>query len=252
MADLNAFGSAESPDAPLDGFDGLDGLEDLEAALERADRAERALARLQGSFTMTVGRLVVDAGQSPRRLIALPFALLRMRRSRRQLRGRRAARPVRSFTPHLRDASLTHHAERMLVPRRALTTDTRPSLVVIGPPAFRESLAGSAHVSAAQPHDATALVRALDPDAVLIHAHAGRPGSPWAPLGEPGEAVREAVLVDVREACRRLGRPVVLLADPLTSPGLVAFAAICDRVIDVDDDDRVLTLIADLLDGPDA
>lgn len=243
------------PDLPDSDYSPMDPdhlLDDLEATQERAAQAERALARMQGSFTMAVGQLVIDAGQSPRRMLALPFALLRMRRSRRRLRAQRASRPVRSFTPRTRDASLAVHAERVLLPRRALTADTRASLVVIGPSVFQASLAPRAHVSAAMPQDAAALVRVLDPDAVIIHAGAGEPGSPWFPLGDPGEAVHERVLIDVRDECRRVGRPIVLLADPVNAPGLTAFGGTCTRVLDVTDSDRVLDLIADLIDGPHA
>jgi len=243
------------PDLPDSEYSPMDPghlLDDLEAAQDRAAQAERALARVQGSFTMAVGQLVIDAGQSPRRMLALPFALLRMRRSRRSLRAQRASRPVSSFTPRPRDASLAVNAERVLLPRRALTSDARISLVVVGPSGFRASLAARAHVSAAMPQDAVALVRTLDPDAVLVHAGVGEPGSPWFALGDPGEAVRERVLVAVRDECRRLGRPIVLLADPVAAPGLAAFAETCTRILDVADSDHVLDLITDLIDGPHA
>ena len=244
--------SSDRDETDADPWDADPLLDDVEAAQERAAQAERALARVQGSFTMAVGQLVIDAGQSPRRMLALPFALLRMRRSRRSLRTQRASRPVRPSTLRARDASLTINAKRMLLPRRALTSDARASLVVIGPSAFQAALARRAHVSAAMPQDAAALVRSLDPDAVLVHAGAGEPGSPWFPLGDPGEAVRERVLIKVRDECRRLGRPIVLLADPVAAPGLTAFAETCTRVLDVRDSEQVLDLITDLIDGPHA
>lgn len=206
----------------------------LREAQQRADQAERSLARAQGSLAMTVGQLVVDAGQSPRRLATLPFTLLRIRRSRRAQRARqpKPSRELVMLQP--RDLSLSINAERILLPRRVVVTDTRPSLVVIGPQAFVDALRAVAHVSVAVPHDAAALVRSLDPDAVVVHAHAGAPGTPWYPLGEPGEARRESLLVDVREVCHRLGRPIVLLRDRVHAPGLDPFAETCDLVIELD------------------
>lgn len=235
---------AESPEA--DGDESTDGigfgedadLEDLlEEALARADQAERALTRAQGSFAMTVGQLVIDAGQSPRQLLALPFTLLRMRRSRR---ATRASRPASSDAPVVltpRDRSLTSSPSRVLLPRRAVTSDDRPSVVMIAPAPVVDSWRERAHASLALPHDASGLVRAIDPDAVVVHAHAGAPVSPWYPLGEPGEAVRERCLVAVRDTCRRLGRPIVLLHDPVRAPGLDPFAQTCDLVLDITVDD---------------
>ena len=233
MADSPYVGATSGGDAER--FDDDAGL--LDEALERADRAERALARAQGSFAMTIGQLVIDAGQSPRRMLALPFTLLRMRRSRRAQRAGRPQASSEPFTLPARDLTLTSNPTRVLLPRRVATSDARPSLVVVAPPVVVEALRAAAHVSVAAPHDAAALVRALDPDAVVVHAHAGAPGSAWYPLGEPGEAVRERVLVDVRDACRRLGRPIVLLHDPVFAPGLDPFAATCDLVLDIAVDD---------------
>jgi hypothetical protein len=240
------------PDLPEADYSPMDPdylLDELQEAQVRAAQAERALARLQGSLTTQVGQLVIDAGQSPARLIALPFALVRMRRSRRQLRRRRSAQPVLSVDVAPRDVSLRWNAERLLLPRRTVTRDDRPTLVVIAPEPVAQALAARAHVSIAMPHDAASLVRSLDPDAVIVHAHAGPPGSPWFPLGTPGEAVRERSLIELRDVCRRLGRPIVLLSDPITAPGLTAFAETCDRDIDVSQTPRVLDLIADLIGG---
>lgn len=233
--------------------DVADLLDLLKDARERADRAERALARAEGSFAMTVGQLVVDAGQSPRRMLALPFTLLRMRKSRRAMRASRRPASTEPTVLLARDLSLTSSPTRMLLPRRVATTDARMSLMVIGPPDFIDGLRRDAHISVALPHDASALVRALDPDAVAVHDQAGTPGSPWFPLGEPGEAVRERALIAVRDACRRLGRPMVLIHDPVRAPGLDPFAATCDLVLDVNVDDTsapaVLAGIARLMEA---
>ena len=229
-----------------------DFLDRLREADARADQAERALARLQGSFTMTVGQLVIDAGQSPRRLLMLPFVLLRMRRNRRALRAMKASRPAKEPKVQLKDSSLGTNPGRLLLPRRVVTLDERPSYVVIGTPRLAGLLQPHAHVSAALPHDALGLVRALDPDAVIVHAHAGRENAAWTPLGEPGEAVRESVLVSVRDMCRKLGRPIVLLNDPVSAPGLAPFAATCDVVLDVAEEDRLPDLLDELVGRRDA
>ncbi len=224
----------------------MDLLDELRAA---RDQAERALARAERSLAMQVGQLVIDAGQSPGRLFALPFTLLRMRRSRRTRRSRWASRVglarggVEPVVLAARDLSLTRHPTRLLLPRRVVTTDGRLSLVVVGPPDIVEALGAEAHVSMAAPHGADTLVRTLDPDAVVVHCHAGRPGSAWYPLGEPGEAVREDVLIKMRDTCRSLGRPILLVHDPVSAPGLDAFAATCDLVLDLLVDDTTAPAI---------
>lgn len=231
-ADGSANGSEPNPEA-----EGSPLQDELMQAIERAERAERALARTQGSFTMTVGQLVIDAGQSPRQLLALPFTLLRMRRSRRAVRAQRRTTESTSTPVAPRDVTLLGNPTRVLLPRRTVTTDARPSIVMIAPPQVVEAWRVDAHVSVALPQDATALARAIDPDVFVVHAHAGAPGSPWHPLGEPGEAARERVLVAVREICGRLGRPIVLLHDPVRAPGLDPFAGTCDLVLDINVDD---------------
>ena len=219
----------------------------IASANERAERAELALARTQGSLPMTVGQLVIDAGQSPKRLLALPFTLLRIRKSRRAGRSRLAARPEPAVVMSGRDAGLSTNPARVLTPRRTVTTDDRPSIIAIAPPEVIDALRGFAHVSQAWPHDAVELVRVLDPDGVIVHAHAGQPGTPWFPLGEPGEAVRERTLLEIRAMCERLGRPLLIVTDPSHAPGLTEFARGCDRSINVSDATSAERLIAALM-----
>ena len=219
----------------------------IEAANERAQRAELALARAQGSLPMTIGQLVIDAGQSPTRLLALPFTLLRIRRSRRAGRSRLAKRPDPAVVLSGRDAGLSTSPARVLTPRRTVTIDDRPSVIAIAPPEVIDALGGFAHVSQAWPHDAVELVRVLDPDGVIVHAHAGQPGTPWFPLGEPGEAVRERTLLEIRAMCKRLGRPLLIVTDPSCAPGLTEFARGCDRSINVSDATSAQSLIAELM-----
>jgi len=219
----------------------------IAAANERAERAELALARTQGSLPMTVGQLVIDAGQSPKRLLALPFTLLRIRVSRRAGRSRLAERPEAAIVMSARDTGLSTNPARVLTPRRTVTTDDRPSIVAIAPPEVIDALGGFAHVSQAWPHDVVELVRLLDPDGVIVHAHAGQPGTPWFPLGEPGEAVRERTLLEVRAMCQRLGRPILIVTDPSRAPGLTEFARGCDRSINVSDATSTERLIAALM-----
>jgi hypothetical protein len=218
-------------------------VESLREADARADRAERALVRLQGSFTMTVGQLVIDAGQSPRRLIMLPLVLLRMRRNRRALRATKTSEPTQGSPASPRDISLRDRPKRLFLPRRVVTLDQRSSYVVIGPPEFVNMLRQRAHVSEALPHNALELVYALDPDAVIVHAHAGYEEGVWTPLGIPGEAVRESILVNVLHICRELGRPIAFVNDPTAAPGLTPFAETCDLVVDVGAEEQLPDLL---------
>jgi hypothetical protein len=146
-----------------------------------------------------------------------------------------------------RDAGLSTSPARVLTPRRTVTTDDRPSIIAIAPPEVIDALGGFAHVSQAWPHDAVKLVQVLDPDGVIVHAHAGQPGTPWFPLGEPGEAVRERTLLEIRAMCERLGRPLLMVTDPSRAPGLTAFARGCDRSINVSDATSAEGLIAALM-----
>lgn len=219
----------------------------LEAAHERAERAELALARAQGSLPMTVGQLVIDSAQSPTRLLALPFTLLRIRKSRRARRSRLAERSEPAVVMSGRDAGLSTSPARVLTPRRTVTTDDQPSIIAIAPPEVIDALGDFAHVSQAWPHDAVELVRVLDPDGVIVHAHAGQPGTPWFPLGEPGEAVRERTLLEIRAMCGRLGRPLLMVTDPSRAPGLTEFARGCDRSINVSDATSAEGIIAALM-----
>jgi hypothetical protein len=218
----------------------------IEAANNRAKRAELALARTQSSLPMTVGQLVIDAGQSPKRLLALPFTLLRIRKSRRTRRSRLAKRPQPAVVMSGRDAGLSTNPARVLTPRRTVTTDDRPSIIAIAPPEVIDALREFAHVSQAWPHDAVELVRVLDPDGVIVHAHAGQPGTPWFPLGQPGEAVRERTLLEIRAMCERSGRPLLIVTDPSHAPGLTEFARGCYRSINVSDATSAENLIAAL------
>jgi hypothetical protein len=146
-----------------------------------------------------------------------------------------------------RDVGLSTNPARVLTPRRTVTTDDRPSIIAIAPPEVIDAFGGFAHVSQAWPHDAVELVRALDPDGVIVHAHVGQPGTPWFPLGEPGEAVRERTLLEIRAMCERLGRPLLIVTDPSCAPGLTEFARGCDRSINVSDATSAQRLIAALM-----
>jgi hypothetical protein len=75
----------------------------------------------------------------------------------------------------------------------------------------------------------------------------GQPGTPWFPLGEPGEAVRERTLLEIRAMCKRLGRPLLIVTDPSCAPGLTEFARGCDRSINVSDATSAQSLIAELM-----
>lgn len=208
---------------------------ELQEERQRALRAERSLAKLQTSLPMSVGQLVIEAGTNPRRLPRLPFDLLRIRRQRRRSREGRIVSDRDGAIQGRNRATKPKEALRLLVPRRVLTVDDRPSVLVIAPDVTVDRLERSAHVSRALPHDAGTLMETLDADLVVVDARVGELGSPWFPLGQPGEGRREQSLLALRGVCEQLGRPLVLVFDPTTSPGLIDFAHDCDVVIDPDE-----------------
>ena len=213
----------------------LERISELESELHeerlRAQRAERSLARLQTSLPMSIGQLVIEAGTNPRRLPRLPLTLFRIRRDRRRAREGRASIDPDVRTRRQDRASSTAGASRLMLPRRAITLDDRLSILLIAPDEAADRLRRTSHVSTALPHDASALMESLDADMAVIDARVGILGSPWFPLGQPGEGRREESLLSLKNVCVKLGRPLVLVFDPTITPGLIDFAEVCDVVI---------------------
>lgn len=205
-------------------------MSELRQAQARADRAERELERTRRSAAYVVGDLLVRAAKDPRRLLTLPRDLWRTWRLRRSRRS--APRPTgQARTREVLDLD----AARLLVPRIATVAPGR-GLSIAG--AISTSTARGwapyAAVSPSLPHEAAALVEAIDPDVVVIDTSAALPGQAWAHLGDPAAVDRLLAAGALVDAAHALGRPAVLLR--MTSPAHTAYldslARRCDLVVD--------------------
>jgi hypothetical protein len=202
----------------------------LRQAQARADRAERELDRTKRSAAYVVGDLFVRAAKDPRRLLMLPRDLWRTWRLRR---SRRAA-PKPAGHARTREV-LDLDAARLLVPRIAAVAPGR-GLSIAGAiaSATARGWVPYAAVSPALPHEAAALVEAIDPDVVVIDTSAALPGQAWSHLGDPAAVDRLLAAGALDDAAHALGRPAVLLR--MTSPAhtayLDALARRCDLVVD--------------------
>ena len=203
---------------------------ELRQAQARADRAERELDRTKRSAAYVVGDLLVQAAKDPRRLLTLPRDLWRTWRLRR---ARRTA-PKPTGQVRTRDV-LDLDAARLLIPRIATVSPGR-GLSIAGAigTATARGWSPYAAVSPALPHEAAALVEALDPDVVVIDTSAALPGQAWSHLGDPAAVDRLLAAGALVDAAHALGRPAVLLR--MTSPAhtayLDALARRCDIVVD--------------------
>lgn len=205
-------------------------MSELRQAQARADRAERELERTKRSAAYVVGDLLVKAAKDPRRLVLLPRDLWRTWRLRRSRRS--APKPA---VPARTREVLDLDAARLLVPRIATVAPGR-GLSIAGAIATATARGWSpyAAVSPALPHEAAALVEAIDPDVVVIDTSAALPGQAWSHLGDPAAVDRLLAAGALVDAAHALGRPAVLLR--MTSPAhtayLDALARRCDLVLD--------------------
>lgn len=204
---------------------------DLRQAQARADRAERELDRTRRSAAYVVGDLFVRAAKDPRRLLTLPRDLWRTWRLRKARRG--ASRP--STSPARTRDVLDLDAARLLVPRIATVAPGRGMSIAgaLGTMTAR-SWSAYAAVSPALPHEAAALIEAIDPDVVVIDTSAALTGQAWSHLGNPAAVDRLMAAGAMVDAAQALGRPVVMLR--MTPPSHTAFldglARRCDLVVD--------------------
>jgi hypothetical protein len=205
-------------------------MSELRQAQARADRAERELDRTKRSAAYVVGDLLVRAAKDPRRLLTLPRDMWRTWRLRRSRRATAA-----STSPVRTRQVLDLDAARLLVPRIATVAPGR-GLSIAGAIASATARGWSpyAAVSPALPHEAAALVEAIDPDIVVIDTSSALPGEAWTHLGDPAAADRLLAAGALVDAAHALGRPAVLLR--MTSPAhtayLDALARRCDLVVD--------------------
>lgn len=206
-------------------------MSELRQTQARADRAERELERTKRSASYVVGNLLVQAAKDPRRLVTLPRDLWRIWRLRK---ARRTGPSTRADVVRTRDV-LDLDAARLIIPRIAAVPPGRGLSIAgaIGSATARGWVPYAA-VSTALPHEAAALVEAIDPDVVVIDTSASLPGESWSHLGDPAAVDRLLAAGALVDAAHALGRPVVLLR--MTPPSHTAFldglAARCDLVVD--------------------
>ena len=201
-------------------------------ALAESQRYQRELERFKKSTSYVLGSMLVAAAKSPRRLLLLPrdvWRLWRLRRARRSVRAP-VAPPARAARTELLD----YEAARLLLPRVSVRAD-RP-FAIAGALSRATSNAWSpyAAVTRVTPHNAADLLRDIDPDVVILESASAGPGEDWSHLGSPAAVDREAAALELIEAARERGRPVVLLRN--TSPAHTVFLADlarrCDLVLD--------------------
>lgn len=218
-------------EVPDRGAGGARLMSELRQAQARADRAERELERTRRSASYVVGNMLVRAAKDPRRLLTLPrdlWRVWRLRKSRRTAAGPTAA-PIR--TREVLDLD----AARLLIPRLAAVSPGR-GLSIAGAigSATARNWSPYAAVSSALPHEAAALIEAIDPDVVVIDTSASLPGESWSHLGDPTATDRLMAAAALVDAAHALGRPAVLLR--MTPPAHTAFldglAERCDLVVD--------------------
>jgi hypothetical protein len=91
-----------------------------------------------------------------------------------------------------------------------------------------------AALSPTMPHEAAALVEAVDPDIVIIDTSASLPGESWAHLGDPAAVDRLLAAGALVDAAHALGKPAVLLrmTPPSHTALLDGLAHRCDVVLD--------------------
>ncbi len=204
----------------------------MRAAVARAESAEKALRRANASAAWKVGRLLVEAAKSPRKIFTLPrdlFALWRLRTARR--RGTVTAE-VETGGTFLERADVAD--SRLLRPRLGgADAPGRLSIVAVVDDRVAATLAPYATVTRVTPHDAGEVVATVDPDLVIIDSAAAQSPGPWLHLGDPAAADREAAALDLVLAAQDLGRPVVFRrsGDLSLSAGLHDLAARCDLVM---------------------
>lgn len=206
-------------------------MSELRQAQARAERAEREVERTKRSASYVVGNLLVQAAKDPRRLLVLPRDLWRVWRLRK---ARRTAPTTGGSTVRARDV-LDLDAARLLIPRLA-AVPAGGGLSIAGAigTATARGWMPYAALSPAMPHEAAALVEAVDPDIVIIDTSASLPGEAWAHLGDPAAVDRLLAAGALVDAAHALGKPAVLLrmTPPSHTALLDGLAHRCDVVLD--------------------
>ena len=176
---------------------------------------------------MTPGRRLSTQVSRAVRLARHPRrALAGLRRRLARVRGRtEAAAPTQqpsgsataSAGREIREPSKEPGAElaaRLLASSAILVvTHDRAVLAVVAGDEEAAGWAVDAYVQRLRPDDAFAVFAAATPDALVVHAGAGRRG-PWAGLGTYAVPARDLTVLELVEAARRRGIPSVLCMSP--------------------------------------
>jgi hypothetical protein len=163
-------------------------------AVRLARHPRRALAGLRRRLARGRGRAGVAA--SAQRPAGSPTASA----------GREAAEPPKEPGAEL--------AARLVAASATLVlTHDRPVLAVVAGDEEAASWAADAYVQRLRPDDALAVFATATPDALVVHAGAGRRG-PWAGLGTYAVPPRDLAVLELVEAARRRGIPSVLSMSP--------------------------------------
>ena len=204
-------------------------------AESRAERAERALARVQASTSLRLGRRLVQAAKSPRTSATLPRDLWRMWRLRTQRRSTPSSPAAASTsTTELSRRAAATTGSHLLNPRATAANPlSQLSVVAVASDATALTLGGHCALTRVLPHSASAVMEMVDADLVLIDTDAASAPSAWAHLGDPSATDRERALVDLIDTAHAQGRPVVLVrsGDPSRSATLHSLASRCDLVL---------------------
>jgi hypothetical protein len=94
-----------------------------------------------------------------------------------------------------------------------VVTHDRPVLAVVAGGEEAAAWSADAYVQRLRPDDALAVFAAATPDALVVHAGAGRLG-PWAGLGTYAVPPRDLTVLELVDAARRRGIPSVLSMSP--------------------------------------
>ena len=212
-----------SPASPPDAEELARRLREVEA--ER-DRVAARLRRLEGSRAVRLARAAARlrrwrpgrTDQPSPQVSSASAAVAAPPASRPRTATVAAARPAaRPAAPEPLGSRLLGASALLVVPR------DRPVLAVVAEPSVARRWADDALVQPLRPDDAAAVLAAIRPDVLVVHAGAGRSG-PWAGFGGYEVPERDAAVLDLlRDAAERQvpavlvgaedGRPLPVLAD---------------------------------------
>ena len=217
----------------------------IETARARAEsesaKTEQQLIVASASYQL--GRTLVDTARGRRPILGLPRSLVRLWRTGGRRDGGSASlapglrTPDRRYAGMFMDTGLTDRGEgrRFLSDSAvAITGRTKPVVLGIVSDATAGALAVDAIVNRVTPNDALLTLERSEPDLVLVEAAALAPSHPWAFAANAAAVERAALLIELIERARQIGRPAVLVRDLRSADhvGLLPLEPSFDLVID--------------------